>query len=59
MILQIDIRVGIEIDDDDLEGYGSLLEAARESRDEIEHAVRADEFTILDVKEVSSFEETI
>ena len=52
MKLQIDIRVEVEIDEEDVEDYESYLHAARESRMEIAHACREDEFEILSVVEL-------
>lgn len=48
-IMNVDIRVQLDCEDEDLEDYESLMDYARENRNDIASYVRQDNFEILQV----------
>ena len=56
MRLKIDLRVEIEVDDEDLEDYENLLHLARSSPRDIANEVLCDWFELIDVTEITETE---
>jgi hypothetical protein len=57
MILTVDLRVELEVDESELSEYESALHFARESYRDIADSVRVDDFTILYVGELKGEED--